>query len=47
MYDCVYRIYVRVCMYEGVCVCTTIHVCKGLCMTVCVKDINVCEGMYV
>ena len=41
--------YVRVCMYEGVCVCTTIRVCEGLCMTVCIGYIyiNVCEGVYV
>ena len=36
MYDCVYRIYVRVCMYESVCVCMTIRVCEGLCMIVCI-----------
>ena len=39
-------------MYEGVCVCTTIRVCEGFCMTVCVYDniyVRVCmyEGMCV
>ena len=33
-------------MYEGMCVCMTIRVCKGLCMTVCI-GYNVCEGVYV
>ena len=33
--------YVRVCMYEGVCVCTTIRVCEGLCMTVCIGYIYI------
>ena len=28
--------YVRLCIYEGVCMCMTIHVCEGMCMTVCI-----------